>query len=168
MGSYIGICAVYVEKFDAFNNKLNDIIYLLKQNGIRLLSDNKVSLDTSIKASINTTFFSSTNCLFMVSDNDYCCGIVLMIPENELFNDNYSDKKINEIDNWAFKLMKKICHAINCDYIFCDNEADILDFKYNCHDKSFNTNFSIFINNKNKTFILNDWNIDGLTKRTDY
>ncbi|WP_305133685.1 Imm64 family immunity protein [uncultured Clostridium sp.] len=167
MGSYIGIVAIYIEDYNSLNNKMHNIIKLLGKCGISLDNSN-ILLDLPIGASINTNFFNSSNCLFTVSSNQNYCGLILDIPENELFNDTYSNIKINEVDGWIFKLMKMVCNTIQCDYIFCDNEADFLDFKYNCYERSFSTNFSIFINNKNKTFILNDWNIDGLTSRTVY
>ena len=167
MGSYIGIVAIYIKKLDSFNGKILNMIDKLKRCGIKLSNVNILE-DFPMEASVNTNCFSSSNCLFTISDNRYFRGIVLEIPESELLNNNYSNEKINEVDGWLFALMKKICATINCDYIFCDNEADILDFQYSCYDGSFNTNFSIFINNIDKTIVLNDWNIDGLSKRTAY
>lgn len=167
MGSYIGVVAIYIEEFNSFNSKLYNIINTINQLGIKI-SSKDISQDSYIKTSVKTNFFSSKNCLLTVCSNEYCCGVGLSIPENELFNNNYSCKRINEIDKWITESMKIICNAINCDFIFCDNEADFLDFKYNYYDKTFNTNFSIFIDNRNKKIIQNNWNIDGLTKRTEY
>ena len=44
--------------------------------------------------------------------NEYCCGIGLSIPENELFNNNYSYQKKNEIDKWITESMKMIFNNV--------------------------------------------------------
>lgn len=89
-------------------------------------------------------------------------GLLLEIPEEELFVGDYSKDKFNYITNKIIINMKNMLTNVKFGYAFCDCDAEI---EYSLSEVlSKNNYYSILLLN-NLTVRLAPWNIDGITPR---
>lgn len=90
---------------------------------------------------------------------------LLLDFEEQLFINDYPDKKIEEITDKFIKLIVDLYDIVKYDYALCDQEAVI---KYTLDDiEKAKKEYSVLLIPKfNKMEIIkNSWNIDGLTDR---